>query len=344
MTRRDTTAFESKQNDEYLDERNERVAEPLELFPPKNPNPSTLLPKKLIADYKTAWGAAYCGNSVELLSSLPKESIDLVFTSPPYALHFKKEYGNVDKNEYVDWFRPFGEQIFRVLKPTGSFVLNIGGSYNAGSPTRSLYHFRVLLMLCDDVGFHLAQECFWYNPAKLPSPAEWVNVRRMRVKDSVEYIWWLSKDPNPKADNSKVLAEYSADMKRLLVKGYRAKERPSGHKITDKFADRGGSIPSNVVIRGNNESNSDYIKLCAEQGFKPHPARFPAALPEFFIQFLTDQEDLVVDPFAGSNTTGAVADRLRRRWLAFELETKYVEASRLRFPQAEEQSRAARSR
>ncbi len=274
----------------------------------------------------------YEGNAVQIMDRMDTGSVSLVMTSPPYALHFKKEYGNVAKTAYVEWFRPFAEQIYRVLSNDGSFVLNIGGSYNAGAPTRSLYHFRLLLMLCDDIGFHLAQECFWYNPAKLPTPAEWVNVRRMRIKDSVEYVWWLSKSPFPKANNRKVLTEYSADMKRLIERGYRAKERPSGHKITHKFqADRGGAIPSNVIERGNNESNSEYIKRCADAGQKPHPARFPAALPEFFIKLLTDEGDCVVDPFAGSNTTGAVAESLRRNWVAMELERRYVENSMLRF-------------
>lgn len=296
-------------------------------------------PSKLMAQspaYATTWGAMFCGDAGELLRALPDNSTNLVVTSPPYALHFKKEYGNVAKDEYVAWFMPFGREIHRVLTEDGSFVLNIGGSYNAGMPTRSLYHFRVLLMLCDEVGFHLAQECFWYNPAKLPSPAEWVNVRRERIKDSVEYVWWLAKNPRPKADNSRVLTKYSEDMQRLLRKGYRSKERPSGHKITSKFTDRGGSIPSNfqgpfVIIRGNNESNSEYLRLCEKHEMKPHPARFPAALPEFFIEFLTGSGDLVIDPFAGSNTTGFVAERLRRRWLAFELESRYVNNSRLRF-------------
>src|SRR6266545_8398784 len=297
-------------------------------------------PRKLLAlrpAYAGAFGAMYTGDSRDALATLPSDAVDLVLTSPPYALHFKKEYGNAEKDEYVSWFRPFAQEIHRVLKPEGSFVLNIGGSYNAGTPTRSLYHFRLLLMLCDELGFHLAQECFWYNPAKLPSPAEWVNVRRIRVKDSVEYVWWLSKTPNPKADNRKVLVKYSQDMKRLLVRGYRAKERPSGHRITQKFQDRGGAIPSNMVERGNNESNSEYIRLCEQRGLKPHPARFPAALPEFFVKFLSDPGDLVVDPFAGSNTTGAVAESLRRRWLSFEMEPKYIEASRLRFPSVREQ-------
>ncbi len=238
----------------------------------------------------------------------------------------------MDKDKYVAWFRPFAEEIFRTLSSDGSFVLNIGGSYNPGSPTRSLYQYRLLLMLCDELGFQLAQECFWYNPAKLPSPAEWVTVRRQRIKDSVEYVWWLSKSPFPKADNRRVLSEYSADMMRLIERGYRAKDRPSGHKITHKFQkNHGGAIPPNVIERGNNESNSGYIKRCAAVGQKAHPARFPAALPEFFIKFLTDERQLVLDPFAGSNTTGAVAESLGRRWLAFDNEPKYVANSRLRF-------------
>jgi DNA modification methylase len=299
------------------------------LFTPRLRHPAGLIGVK--PSYRTPLGAMLQGDAQGLLAKLPTSSVDLLVTSPPYALHFKKEYGNVEKAAYVEWFRPFGREIFRTLKPHGSFVLNIGGSYNAGSPTRSLYHFRLLLTLCDEIGFHLAQECFWFNPAKLPSPAEWVNVRRIRLKDSIEYVFWLSKTANPKADNRNVLAQYSADMKRLLARGYRAKERPSGHKITHKFTDQGGSIASNVLERGNNESNSEYIKLSEAAGQKAHPARFPAALPEFFIKFLTDPGDLIVDPFAGSNTTGAVAENLDRRWLAFELEAKYVENSRLRF-------------
>lgn len=287
--------------------------------------------------YETSMGAAFAGDSLDLMRAMPEDSVDLVVTSPPYALEFQKEYGNASKDAYVDWLRPFGSEIRRILKPDGSFVLNIGGSYNAGSPTRSLYHFKVLLMLCEEVGFHLAQECFWHNPAKLPAPAEWVNVRRIRIKDSVEYVWWLSKSPWPHANNRNVLTEYSADMKRLIHQGYRAKTRPSGHVITTKFGrDHGGSIPSNLLERGNNESNSAYIRACAAAGVKPHPARFPAALPEFFVKFLTDPGGLVVDPFAGSNTTGAVAEQLGRRWLSFELDPSYVESSRLRFSGSED--------
>jgi DNA modification methylase len=292
--------------------------------------------------YSTELGAAYLGDSAQVLAQLPDRSINLVFTSPPYALHFKKEYGNVSKDEYVDWILPFAREIHRVLAEDGSFVLNIGGSYNKGLPTRSVYHFKVMLALIDQVGFHLAQECFWYNPAKMPMPAEWVTVRRIRIKDAVEYVWWFSKTPHPKANNRAVLKPYSADMIRLNKRGVRRAVRPSGHNIKASFdkIDAGGAIPGNVIeeelasnmlVLGNNAANDQYTKRCKEAGIKIHPARFPAALPEFFVKLLTSDGDVVVDPFAGSNTTGAVAEALGRRWMAVELVEEYLEASKFRF-------------
>lgn len=300
--------------------------------------------------YRTAHGAAFLGDSQKLLACIPTGSVNLVFTSPPYALHFKKEYGNAHKRDYVRWFIPFASQIQRILTDDGSFVLNIGGSYNEGRPTRSLYHFHLLIALVEELGFHLAQECFWYNPAKMPMPAEWVTVRRIRVKDSVEYVWWFSKTPWPKASNVRVLKEYSPDMIRLSRRGVRPTVRPSGHVIRGSFdkVEAGGAIPSNVVENelpeefelpipegmlkfGNNAANDEYAKRSKELGLKMHPARFPPALPEFFIKLLTDEGDIVVDPFAGSNTTGVVAESLRRRWIAIERLPQYLEASKVRF-------------
>lgn len=293
-------------------------------------------PAKLVREYRFAYstelGVAICDDSRRVMSAIPDESVDLVITSPPYALEFQKEYGNKSKDQYIQWFMSFAEQIHRILKQTGSFVLNIGGSYINGMPIRSLYHFKLLIELCDGLGFYLAQKCFWYNPAKLPAPAEWVNVRRIRIKDAIEYVWWLSVSPWPKADNRQVLAAYSDDMLRLIQKGYRAKQRPSGHNITKKFQrDSGGSIPSNVIVRGNNDSNSNYIQRTRDAGMRVHPARFPSSLPDFFIRFLTVENDLVLDPFAGSNTTGAVAESLGRRWIAIENNEAYVSNSKLRF-------------
>lgn len=291
--------------------------------------------------YTTPYGTAVLGDSLNELTLLPDESTNLVVTSPPYALHFKKEYGNADKDKYVDWFTPFAKEIFRVLTDDGSLVLNIGGSYNKGSPTRSLYHFKLLIRLVEEIGFHLAQECFWYNPAKMPVPAEWVTVRRIRIKDSVEYVWWLSKTPWPKANNRNVLKPYSKDMLRLNKKGVKKAKRPSGHAINESFdkVATGGSIPANVLdqtaenflVFGNNSANDKYIRQCKDAGFKVHPARYPPALPEFFVRLLTEEGDLVVDPFAGSNTTGMVAENFQRRWLAIDNVEDYLVASKFRF-------------
>lgn len=282
--------------------------------------------------YTTPLGIAHCADAIDVLASTPDESVDLVVTSPPYALHFKKEYGNADQNRYIEWISPFCRHIHRILKPTGSFALNIGGAWTPGNPTRSLYHFKLLLHLCENLEFNLCQEFFWYNPAKMPAPAEWVNVRRIRVKDSVEYIYWLGKSTFPKADNTKVLQEYSRDMIRLIERGVANTKRPSGHIIKGSFAeDRGGSIPPNLIQCGNNESNSEYLNRLKEAGRKIHPARFPADLPRFFVRFCTDPKDLVVDPFAGSNTTGMVAEQLGRRWMAVEKDHLYWEDSKLRF-------------
>ncbi|MDW7761682.1 MAG: site-specific DNA-methyltransferase [Acidobacteriota bacterium] len=288
--------------------------------------------------YKTKFGAMYCTNSLGFMQQMPDDSIDLVITSPPYALHFKKEYGNANQEDYITWFLPFTREIKRIIKPSGSFVLNLGGAWKPGLPIRSLYHYRVILALADDVGFDLAQEYFWFNPAKMPAPAEWVNVRRIRVKDSVEYIFWLIKDSMAKADNRKVLQPYSKDMKRLIKRGVKQTIRPSGHVINSTFAsDHGGSIPSNLIQCGNNESNSAYIKKCKSAGTKIHPARFPTELPRFFIEFLTNPGDIVLDPFAGSNTTGYVAEGLKRKWVSVEIRNDYAQESRLRFEGTQEE-------
>ncbi|MGH9470891.1 MAG: DNA-methyltransferase [Terriglobia bacterium] len=253
-------------------------------------------------------------------------------TSPPFGLVRKKDYGNVEACEYVDWFRPFGNEFKRVLKESGSLVIDIGGSWTKGFPTRSLYHFKLLILLCEEFGFHLAQDFYWWNPSKLPTPAEWVTVRRVRVKDAINTVWWLSKTHWPKASNRRVLQPYSPSMVELLEKGYRAKKRPSGHDISEKFSiDNGAAIPPNLIAIPNTESNSFYLRYCEEHGFKPHPARYPAELPEYFVRMLTDPGDVVVDPFAGSYVTGEVCERLRRLWCCVELLEEYCEAALGRF-------------
>jgi site-specific DNA-methyltransferase (cytosine-N4-specific) len=276
------------------------------------------------------------GDAEELLPGLPVESVDLVMTSPPFLLQRQKEYGNLeDEEEYVDWLVRLGHQVHRALKPTGSFVLDLGGAYKKGKPVMSLYNYMVLIRMCNDVGFHLAHASIWHNPAKLPSPIEWVNKRKIRPKDATNTVWWLAKTEHPKADITRVRTEYSARMKRLLEKPeefYSPKRRPSGHDISERFADdKGGALPSNLLRIANTESNSQYLRCCRVAGVKPHPARYPPALPAHFVKMLTDEGDLVLDFFAGSDTTGMVAEGLGRRSIAIDTRQDYLSGSSFRF-------------
>jgi len=304
------------------------------------------------AYYTTGSGAAYVGDSRELLDELPEESIDLVVTSPPFGLQKKKEYGNKNLDEYNDWFMEFAEKVYRVLTEDGSFVIDIGGGWEQGKPVRSIYHFELLTQLAGSEGpFNLAQDFYWYNPAKLPTPAQWVTIERIRAKDAVNHVWWLSKGERPEADNRRVLREYSDSQKNLMENGYNDKKRPSGHDISDKFDDPDngeGSIPPNLLEIANTASNTHYLKACKKMDVEAHPARFPRDLPEFFIKFLTqhppyDGEDekpeeppIVLDIFGGSNMTGWVAQNLGRNWLSFEQQERYVQTSKLRFMEMSE--------
>ena len=275
------------------------------------------------------------GHNEKMRPMFDPGDIDLIMTSPPFGLVRKKTYGNEDAHRYCDWFRPFAEGFRRALKDSGSLVIDIGGAWKSGTPTRSLYHFELLIMLCEEYGFHLCQEHYWWNPSKLPTPAEWVNVRRVRVKDAVNCIWWLSPTPWPKATNRRVLAPYSDSMRDLLKNGYKAKLRPSGHDISNKFnKDNGGSVPPNLLAVANTESNGRYQEFCRKNNHPIHPARYPENLPEYFIRMLTDPGDLVVDPFAGSCVTGAVAEALGRKWACCELEEDYLKGAMARFKPA----------
>jgi len=292
--------------------------------------------------HKTSLGQIINGDSLDVLASYAGESVDLIMTSPPFGLVRQKDYGNVSASEYIDWFKPFAVQFKRVLKDSGSLVIDIGGAWNKGNPTRSLYHFKLLILLCEEFGFHLAQDFYWWNPSKLPTPAEWVTVRRVRVKDAINTVWWLSKTPWPKASNRRVLQPYSPSMMELLEKGYKAMKRPSGHDISEKFSvNNGAAIPPNLIAISNTESNSFYLRYCKEHGFKPHPARYPAELPEYFIRMLTDPDDFVVDPFAGSCVTGEVCERLHRSWACIELLEEYCQAAMGRFARNVQQTKMA---
>ena len=299
--------------------------------------------------YARESGEAWTGDSRKLLRRLAPNSVDLILTSPPYPLLTKKAYGNESEQEYVRWLRPFVRRFHRVLKPEGSLILNLGGVWIRGHPVRSLYPYRLLLDLCDqhtpqDRRFFLAQEFYWLNPAKVPNPIQWVNVERVRAKDAVEPIWWLSKSERPKANNRNVLIPYSKQMKRLIATNrYNRGPRPSGWIASDKWGrDNGGAIPPNfladenvallnLLVEPNTASSDPLRRRLRELDMLAHPAMFPEAVPRFFIELLTEPGDIVLDPFAGSNTTGYVADQLHRQWLSIDSNGEYLDASRYRW-------------
>ena len=195
---------------------------------------------------------------------------------------------------------------------------------------------RALLAFLDKGSFNLCQQFICYNPARMPGPTQWVNVDRIRVTDSYTHVWWMSPSERPDADNRRVLRKYSASMLALLRnQRYNAGRRPSGHHVGAKsFLRRNaGAIPSNVITLANTHSRTEYQRYCLARELTPHPARMPRGLPEFFIKFLTTPREIVLDPFAGSNTTGAVAESLKRRWVSIEAQPDYIEGSKGRFLQ-----------
>jgi len=288
--------------------------------------------------YSTSYGEMLVGTAESFFRSpLAKKyrgRVQLIFTSPPFPLNRKKRYGNLQGEEYVHWLASFSPLFRELLKPNGSIVMELGNAWEPGRPVMSTLALRALLAFHDRGGFHLCQQFICHNPARLPSPAQWVNVKRIRVKDAYTHIWWMSPTEWPRADNRKVLKEYSKSMLQLLAaKSYNSGRRPSGHKIGQSsfLRDNSGAIPSNVLTLTNTNSTDVYQRYCREKGLQTHPARMPTGLPQFFVEFLTATHQLVFDPFAGSNTTGAVAESLKRRWLSIEPNRHYVLGSRGRF-------------
>jgi len=288
--------------------------------------------------HKTTRGTAILGSVEEFMSSnrakTIKKKVQLIFTSPPFPLNRKKKYGNYTGEEYKNWLSGLAIDFKKLLKPNGSIVIEVGNSWVSGKPIMSTLAIESLLNFLEAGNFNLCQQFICYNPARLPTPAQWVNIDRIRVKDSFTHVWWMSSSDRPKADNRKVLNEYSDSMKQLLSsKKYNYGKRPSGHNIgkTSFLKNNNGSIPSNVIILPNTQSNSIYQSYCKGKNLTIHPARMQPELAEFFIKFLTSPKELVFDPFAGSNTTGFVAEKLKRRWLSVEVNEEYIKGSIGRF-------------
>lgn len=298
------------------------------------------------------------GDSVELLSgSLGQQlkgTVQLLLTSPPFPLNDKKRYGNKMGNEYLEWFSHLATIWSPLLTPTGSIVVELGNAWEPGRPIQSLLPLKAVLSFVEapNADLRLCQEFVCHNPARLPTPAQWVTVEHIRAVDSFTHVWWMSCSDKPKSNTRQVLRPYSSSMKELLAKGtYNAGKRPSGHTIgkTSFLKDNGGSLPHNVLgvdpedpqeainlLSVSNTASTDHFsRRCRELGLTPHPARMSSKLAEFFIRFLTEPGDLVLDPFAGSNTTGACAQKLDRHWISIEVDREYERQAEIRLENPE---------
>lgn len=317
--------------------------------------------------YKTKNGKFFKSKFEDLyknyLKKKYKEKFNLIITSPPFPLNAKKKYGNLQGDEYKEWFKSLAPIFSKLLAEDGSLVIEIGNAWEPNRPIQSTLHLECLLSLLHNSDLRLIQEFIVYNPSKLPSPAQWVTVKRVRAVDSYTHIWWLAKNDFPKADNTKVLRPYSKSMQRLLKKqNYNSGKRPSEHKIskTGFLKNHEGSIahnffeleniddnrevrlPHNVLSFSNTSSNDYFLKTCREKGVTPHPARMPKGIVDFFIEFLTDENDLILDPFGGSNTTGSRAEYFNRKWITSEINEDYAEQSLIRFDDPELNTNAER--
>ncbi|OWY20149.1 site-specific DNA-methyltransferase [Sphingobacteriales bacterium UPWRP_1] len=253
--------------------------------------------------------AIFLGNCKEVLKQIPDNSIDLIFTSPPYADQRKNTYGGIAPDKYVEWFLPIAQELLRVLKPTGTFILNIKEKVVDGE--RSTYVMELILALRKQ-GWFWTEEFIWHK--KNSYPGKWAN----RFRDSWERLLQFNKD--------KKFNMYQDAVKVPI--GDWAKGRLKNLSETDKTRDNAkngsgfGKNISNWVGKDTVYPNN-VLHFATECQNKNHPAAFPENLPEWFIKLFTQEGDTVLDPFAGSGTTLIVAQRMKRNSIGIELLPEY---------------------
>lgn len=253
----------------------------------------------------------YLGDSKEKLKLLPENSVDLIVTSPPYADQRKNTYGGIHPDKYVEWFLPISDQLLRVLKPTGTFILNIKEKVVAGE--RSTYVMELILAMRKQ-GWYWTEEFIWHK--KNSYPGKWPN----RFRDSWERLLQFNKE--------KKFHMYQEEV--MVPMGDWAKNRLKNLSETDKIRDNSkvgsgfGKNISNWLTR-DKAFPTNVLHLATECNNKNHSAAFPEELPEWFIKLFTKQNDIVLDPFMGSGTTLNVASRMKRNSIGIEIVPEYYE-------------------
>jgi site-specific DNA-methyltransferase (cytosine-N4-specific) len=294
--------------------------------------------RAVLLAFSTDLGCALWANAEDAFAGLG-ERITLAFTSPPYPLAQQRAYGNVEQGRYIDWLLPILEPIVAHLRPGGSLVLNLGNDiFVPGSPERSLYLERLTLALHDKLGLRLMDRIVWHNPTKPPGPAYWASIRRVHHNTAYEHVLWFTNDPAlVRADNRRCLREHTEKHQRLMSAGgekRHARHADGAHVVREgSFGARTeGAIARNVLSVAHRDRDQRAPRDFAKRhGLPAHPALMPLALAEHFVRFLSEEDDLVVDPFGGWATTGRAAEKHGRRWLVTERCMEYLIAAAQRF-------------
>ena len=260
------------------------------------------------------------GDCLELLKDIPSDSINLIVTSPPYGKQRKETYGGIDPDIYVDWFLPRAEEMNRVLKPSGSFILNIWE--HVANRERHTYVLELVLAL-KQAGWKWIEEYIWRKTN--PMPGKYM----FRVRDAWEHVYHFAKTTDLRVYQDAVLiparwkyttaakntGHRSANGSGLSTGPRRVRSNDSGFGATDESFVSDMVLPHNVIE----------TTIGSNKGSKRHPAVFPREIPEFFIKFCTVPGDIVLDPFAGSGTTLFVAYDMYRKVIGMEIVPEYCD-------------------
>ena len=295
---------------------------------------------KVLLAYATDLGMALWGNCKNVFSGDMSENlISLVLTSPPYPLKRPRAYGNAPASEYVDWLCSAIEPLLKNLQSGGSICLNLGNDiFISGTPARSTYLERLVIAFEDRFGLYKMDMIPWVNPCKPPGPMQWASKTRQQLNAGWEPIYWFTNDPKHCQSNNNRIIEAHSEAHLAFVQNGGVKQRrvnsDGAYYLKEGAYSKSteGKIPRNVISLSHNCADQRQYKIAARSaGLQAHGAAFPVVLAEKLISFLTKKGDLVVDPFAGSTTTGKAAEKLGRRWIASDIVYDYVVGSALRF-------------
>ncbi|MBL0709709.1 MAG: site-specific DNA-methyltransferase [Colwellia sp.] len=289
----------------------------------------------------TSLGVAIWSKSNNIFgSSQFNEPIHLALTSPPYPLKQARAYGNVtDIMKYIDFICEALEPIVKNLYTGGNIALNIGNDiFETGSPARSTYVERLVIALVDRFGLSLMDRMPWHCPNKIPTPIAWASKKRTQLNSGYEHILWFCNDPNKCiSSNNRVLKPHSPSHQRFIDSG--------GHKTASVNGDgayvkklgawsnqTAGTIPKNVLTYHNTCTRGRTVSSYAKElGIPAHAAKMPYDLADFLVRFLSREDDLIVDPFGGTFTSGEAAERNSRRWICTDMIWEYARQSFIRF-------------